>query len=98
MGDGDRVQLAVGGLDVRGGQRGQVLRGRLLAEADHPDVPDRAGPLEQGPGEPAVAELVDPARPARLGEDGAEHVERGRLEPVPRLLREQVGDADQRIG
>ena len=58
------VQIAVGGLHVGTGHRGQVFGGGLLAQADHADVPAGAGPLEQGPGEPAVAELVDPARRA----------------------------------
>ncbi len=42
-GDG---QVAVGRLDVRGGQRGQVGRGGLVIQAHDPDVPAGAGPLE----------------------------------------------------
>ena len=97
-GDGDRggtgvlVQVAVRRLHVRRGQRGQVRRGRVLGQAHDPDVPAGAGALEQGPGEPAVAQLVDPARVAGVAEDGAEHLLGGRVEHVAGLFGQQVGD------
>src|SRR5208282_5261770 len=92
---GARVQLAIGGRHVGRGQRGQVRRGRLLAQPHHPDVPAGAGALEQGPGEPAVAQLVDPARVADLGEDAGQHLLGGRVEHIPGLFGQQVSDSEQ---
>ena len=90
------VQLPVRGLHVGGGQDDQVVP-RRVGQVLHPHVPAGAGALVQGPGEPAVAELVDPAAGAGVGEDGAEHLEGGQVEPVVSPLRQPVGDLHQLV-
>ncbi len=69
-----------------------------LAQAHDPDVPAGAGTLEQGPGEPAVAQLVDAARRAGPGEDGGQHLGGLRVEHVSGPAGHQLDDPDQVLG
>src|SRR6516225_6364199 len=66
---GSVAELVVGGEQVGRGDRGQVGGAGGLAEVRDAQVAGRAGALEQGAGEPAVAQLVDAALGAGLAED-----------------------------
>src|SRR5262245_40883880 len=70
-------ELLVGGADIVGGHRRQILRGRGIAQPGRAYVPRRTRLLIDRAGEPAVAELVDPAAAAHPLEDPREVVEGG---------------------
>ena len=79
-------ELLVSGLDVHRHHGGEVFGRRLLAQAHDAQVPVGAGALDQGPGEPAVAEAVDASRLGGPAEDRLEKLHRGGVERVSRLL------------
>src|SRR5262249_41650939 len=89
------AEPAVCGRHIVGSDRGQLGGAGSLAKLRDAEVAGGACALVQGAGVPAVAELIDPALLAGLGQELRQHRDGIGCEAVPGLRREDLRDPEQ---